>query len=410
MARRRRRPRKRRADTGNESRDRRCWSLDADREDEPRPEDEDWVEWGGQLIFEVGRTSGGAPYGATEEEFRRGNEVSDPRAGWVRAKGLMRAIARDAAGPHAEIEVGYVSRLGEGLERRAWTAAVSVRPDPRGVSGEHVVLIPHEAPSSALVRRYRAEARLLAYLGRLELPFRVPEPIGCLLGPHEVALSCRRVHGVALDLRARRQGGVRPWEVIGRLAAAVHGIDTAALADTRALLRAGIVDAPRVATRRQHALEELSSLDRIEGPEAEEARRWARSHLPPDEPARLLHGDLLGQNVLLVPDRERTGGRSLIPVLLDWNGHRLGDPAHDLAIVTRGVRRPFGLRDGLERLLAAYAEHGGASVIAADVHLHELGLVAKWHAEALEGAGPESPEQTRAQLAAVLRRAKAADP
>lgn len=36
---------------------------------EPVRETPDLVEWGGQLMFVVGWTSGGAPYGLTEEEM-----------------------------------------------------------------------------------------------------------------------------------------------------------------------------------------------------------------------------------------------------------------------------------------------------------------------------------------------------
>ena len=37
--------------------------------DEPVPEGQDWVEWGGELIWAMGFTSGGAPYGLTLDQF-----------------------------------------------------------------------------------------------------------------------------------------------------------------------------------------------------------------------------------------------------------------------------------------------------------------------------------------------------
>jgi hypothetical protein len=109
---------------------------------------------------------------------------------------------------------------------------------------------------------------------------------------------------------------------------------------------------------------------------AREVHAWALEHLPPDEPAVLLHGDLLGQNILLRP-REALG-------LIDWERAQLGDPAYDLAIVTRGARQPFQIAGGLDRLLESYA--GQATEIKKDnVHLYELCLLARWYRESLTG-------------------------
>jgi hypothetical protein len=45
-------------------------------EGEPAPStnDEDWAEWGGELLLAVGGTAGGAPFGMSLEDFRRSNE------------------------------------------------------------------------------------------------------------------------------------------------------------------------------------------------------------------------------------------------------------------------------------------------------------------------------------------------
>ena len=68
------------------------------------------------------------------------------------------------------------------------------------------------------------------------------------------------------------------------------------------------------------------------------------AHLPPATPSALLHGDLLGQNILFSLDGEPLG-------LIDWEQTELGDPAYDLAIVTRGVKRPFKVSGGLDLLV-----------------------------------------------------------
>jgi len=69
--------------------------------------------------------------------------------------------------------------------------------------------------------------------------------------------------------------------------------------------------------------------------------------------------------------------------LIDWERACLGDPAYDLAIVTRGVRKPFQIDRGLERLLEAYALQG-SEIRKEHVHLHELCLMARWYRESFD--------------------------
>ena len=73
----------------------------------------------------------------------------------------------------------------------------------------------------------------------------------------------------------------------------------------------------------------------------------SNEHLLAAEPATLVHGDLLGQNILLHPTQP--------PTVIDWEFADLGDPAYDLAVVTRGKPKPFDMIKGLQRLLEAYS-------------------------------------------------------
>jgi len=43
--------------------------------------------------------------------------------------------------------------------------------------------------------------------------------------------------------------------------------------------------------------------DDLEGTDAGPTRDWVEQHLPDDRAAVLLHGDLLGQNILVFPDQ-----------------------------------------------------------------------------------------------------------
>jgi len=309
-------------------------------------------------------------------------------APWARAKAILRqALAR--AAPRSRIEIGRVVRIGQGLSRLGFAADAGVSPDPAELSGPYVVLLPAPHADAALDERTEREARLLDKLGALRPPFRVPRVLGVWPDGGRLALVRGFLQGIELDLRAGRQASVRPWEVIGEIAAAVHSLP----AESVSHLVAGH------ATTRGHAEEFSLSLEDLDVAEARAALAWIREHLPPAEPSVLLHGDLLGQNVLLAP------GQPL--GLVDWEYARLGDPAYDLAITTRGARRPFQIDRGLARLLEAYLRFGGRPVEAAHVHVHELIMVAGWYRDSLTSRGSDPPEQALARLRNLLRRVSA---
>jgi len=138
--------------------------------------------------------------------------------------------------------------------------------------------------------------------------------------------------------------------------------------------------------------------DDLEDTEAKPAREWTAHHLPEDRAAVLVHGDLLGQNILVFPDRR--------PAVIDWEFSRMGDPAFDLAIVTRGVRRPFQMARGLDRLLDAYAAAGGDPIQRTEMQFYEICLAAQWYREAFQERGSEPPDQALAKLKGILHRAE----
>ena len=103
-------------------------------------------------------------------------------------------------------------------------------------------------------------------------------------------------------------------------------------------------------------------------PDAGLARRAAAGPAPPGDGFRLLHGDLVALNILWAPDG---------PVLIDWEFHRLGDPAEDLAYLAELNGLPGTVLAGV---LAGYALPGmGARVeawrglVAADAGAWYLG-------------------------------------
>jgi aminoglycoside phosphotransferase (APT) family kinase protein len=355
-----------------------------DGESEPSYEDDpDVVEWGGQLIWAVDFTAGGAPIGLTVEELHK-MEASWSRAGWARAKRVLESVfAR-----HDTVEIGRVRKVGEGLSHEVFAAYVEVRPDAGGRSGAYAVYLPNRRADPEQRADPMREATLLDRVAAETQAIRVPDVTAVVSTDGGDVMVRRYLEGIPLDLRAGHQHGVRPWEIVGQVAATIHGIDVMEVS--------GLAGYP---TSREHALAEIVALGDL--PELREAEEWALANVPPDEPSVLLHGDLLGQNILLHPSEP--------PAIIDWEATMLGDPAYDLAIITRGVRRPFQIERGLERLLDAYAACAPWRITASAVHLHELCLAGRWYREALEGVSAREPaDQALRRVEQVLGRARAA--
>lgn len=88
----------------------------------------------------------------------------------------------------------------------------------------------------------------------------------------------------------------------------------------------------------------------------------------------------------------------------DWEYARRGDPAYDLAIVTRGIKQPFHIDRGLDRLRDADRAHGGHDILDDQVHLYELSLIAGWYRAALSGCGAHPPAHELDRMRSLLRR------
>lgn len=294
--------------------------------------------------------------------------------GWARAEHLLRTVAEERA-PNARVEVGRVRRLGAGLSREVYYAEVEV-----GDTSELMtVLLATEDADPDLDERTRAEIALLAELAKLPLPFEIPRDATLHDEGGRLAVVRPFVSGAPLEMRKVD----RSWERIGRIAAAIHALPVE---------RFAALPLPRHPTRRDHALDAVRSLDGRAEPELVDVRAWMLDHLPPETPGVLLHGDLLGQNIL----RSFEG----VETVIDWERACIGDPAYELAIVTRGNRRPFGTA-GLEALLDAY---GDEEVRRSHVRIHELALHAGWYLDALDGDGPHPPEHHLRQLCALFAR------
>jgi len=346
-----------------------------------------------------------------------------------------------------EFQILRVVFLGEGLTYRTWGVEVewAERGERQAYMGV-VARIPHRDSEKDQPERARREEGLLHHLATLDPPFEIPEPIGLVendvRGRPRLAVVQGWVEGMPLDFKVAGINGDRPWEVVARVATYCHQVDPEPLAEI-------LTGYP---TRRDHALASLDAVAPASVAELAPLRIWGEAHLPPATPARLLHGDLLGQNLtrlshhrsaasahlpesagrvlaraLDVPQVrlraracgsasisghlhalatirgekaelihrlfvDRPEGSVALPLgVIDWEYAEVGDPAFDLAVATRGRRRPFA-GGSLRDLVDAYNHLAPEPVQLHEVRLHELCILARNYRAARDEDNPSTAE------------------
>jgi aminoglycoside phosphotransferase (APT) family kinase protein len=322
------------------------------------------------------------------------------RTDWDTLRLLVeRALRRCGEFPASTRIAGRVRFLDAGLNHDNFVFGVEADdPLPHAEPFVFRRLLPRHGESEAPINRLHTEAETLRVLKKLSPDFDAPrficfvaEPDGAIRGFIETALE-----GVPLRLlKNDADHRTMAIEAIGRVAAGVHRLTTAPF-----MFLPGHDDAEAHVDAQIAAFESRFLRD---DPEAVHVMRWIGEHRSRSRPAALLHGDLLPQNLLI-------GLGSGRPGVIDWEYAQRGDPAYDLAIVTRGNRKLLGINSGLRRLLQAYLAAGGVPIEPPDVVVWELLLVLRWLYDALrdgERHGGASPESHRNQLRAILRRAPA---
>ena len=246
------------------------------------------------------------------------------------------------------------------------------------------------------------EARTLETLKDAAFGFETPELICIVKSDAKQAIGLIEKWVWGMSLHDYREGCYADTIIstIAAVAAAVHRLPTGRFSHL-----------PAFPDSRSHILDELKSLPPAlfrEFPAAQAVRRWILSRLPAHRPAAVLHGDLLPQNI---HGGDNQGEWKV--AVIDWEFAEIGDPALDLAIVTRGDHRFMGKNDALQHLVDTYRAAGGSEITAADVHVHELLLCLKllWssrrqHRRGLaEGHGPDHHAR---RVNSLLRRAQKA--
>ena len=244
------------------------------------------------------------------------------------------------------------------------------------------------------------EARTLQALERLNFPYATPRFI-CLVredSEQPIGLIETALDGIVLKYCSNVNEPARLLKVIAQVAAAVHKLPKSEFTHLKV----------RVDSR-AHAMELLEELppaifDEFEG--AAQARDWILNHLPDERQSAVLHGDLLPQN-LLADDYSADK-----IAVVDWQEAKIGDPAYDLAVVTRGARKPLGVGRGLERLVDIYNELAEEGVPVYAVVVYELLFHLDWLADAVKRRaqkqiGGHAPEHFAESVGSIFRRAVA---
>jgi hypothetical protein len=281
---------------------------------------------------------------------------------WIQGRNLSAA--------HAEL--GYILRLLE--QHYDWQGG----PEPR--------------------ERLLREGETLQVLTRTDFPHPTPAFVCFVVDDQSQVIGMIETAVPGFSLDAFKDGAtLRP---ISRAAANVHRL---AVEEFRHL--ATTLD------RARHVKKRLSELDAAlfaEFPSAKETQEWILGHSPSSDDVCVLHGDLLPQNLLW--NWDATSREEAQVGIVDWEMACIGDPAYDLAIVSRGNRNVHGVKEGVKVLVEEYLAFGGRTISVTDVRVHELLLVLRWLEEAWREhqkpkAGGHGPDFYENQLRSLYRRA-----
>ncbi len=300
-----------------------------------------------------------------------------------RAVAALTSAAQHVYG--SALEPSDVARLGEGGSRITWAGRVTPQTAP---PQSWVVQFPGADASPDDLQRYATSFDLLTHFETLDLPFRVPQPVARVHVEEATVAVVSWCRGTPIDMRGRLTRPADAARTLGKLSAQVHGLSTDAMPCPQATHT----------TCSAHARHALAPLRAMDVPFATDAAAWCADHLPSDDrAATVVHGDLVGQNVLEVYD----GGP---PALIDWEYAGTGDPAADLALITRGNRKLFGVEWGTDTLLEIYNHHADQPVTREALYVYELALVAS-EVSSFVAQYPTSADSEMGRLRNLFRRA-----
>lgn len=270
-----------------------------------------------------------------------------------------RSIVSDALDDCRIASVQYVA---SGEDASVYRAEVETGAGRRNL----VVRIPCTGSPSDQPDQARRAVEIQNRLQNVDLPFRVPRPVATAEIDDGLVTVEEAMEGRELAELVKKD--VDPVEITAEVAGSLHRTDPERVAPPLA----------GPSTRRADALEAIEIFDDGSIDDFRRARSWCLEHLPEDAPSRVLHGDLLTQNILVAPSEDKPPTISVV----DWTDARLGDPARELANISRGYDRVFATGQTIDELIDAYNRRSDSAVDRATVHLYELCQMARKIAEA----------------------------
>lgn len=306
---------------------------------------------------------------------------------WEIVHSALSFLLRCIYGKSLKYQVDRVIKIGKGLNKNVYRGDITIfEGDQEKYESYAISQLCYDADLEASSRIIK-EHIILDSVGKEKRCFSMPEPFGIIWHNGRLISAMSFVCGIPLKLRAGKSQVERPWEIVGKVAADIHTLPTDDLPKSLG----------RYLTRERHAIALLKGYQKYDIPEIRDTLHWIRENLPQKKKSVLIHGDLLGQNILWTLEKQ--------PCVIDWEYAILGDPAFDLAIVTRGVSKPFQTSGGLHRLIDSYLSSGGQEITVNDVYVHELLLCLSWYEQAFErSSGDHSPEYYLDFLRRLLKR------
>ena len=299
--------------------------------------------------------------------------------GAIRARRAVEALLDRCGETHARIE--KVTRLEQGMFRAGYGVVVS---GTTALPALLVALVPRVDGSSEMVEACQREAAILRCLAGCCQGMGFPSFIGVEESEGLPILITSFVAGLSFGPRGFRKDPSEYFESVARAASIIHALPQNEFHE--------VLSGP--ATCRDFAQARLLTFSKHPDTDIARAFSWCTERLPHDESTVVLHGDLMGQNLMVdVNDPSRLS-------VIDWSDCCFGDPAFDIAVVTRGVRNPMKLVRGRERLVSRYNELSGRVVSIERVYLYEVILVMGWLARYLEedpSSGVVGEERARLQ-------------
>ncbi|MBN2365228.1 MAG: hypothetical protein EH225_04285 [Calditrichaeota bacterium] len=351
--------------------------------DVPEPEGADWLSLNGIRLW--------LPPGKSLSLHKMSLSISELSLdffapGWLIVSQALNFILKYLFGTTDKYRVDRITKIGYGLSKVVYRADIIIYSKREQHLVFAVSLLSGEANREAWKRMVR-EFYLLNSLQKNNPSFSVPEPLA-ILWVNGGMLSLRTfVTGYSLKFQLPRFCMDLPWEIVAQIAAEIHNIQNVDLPD----------EMEYYATRREHVLACVSKYQKYRVSQIQDCLEWISANLPPEDNSCLIHGDLLNQNIYV----SEGNGVSV----LDWEYSFCGDPAYDLAIVTRGKKKPFGVTGGKGYLIDSYLEAGGKKLSEKDVIIYELFLILGWYEQSLDrSTGGHAPEHYLQKLGNMLRR------